>query len=228
MRPLIRIMPLLVLTLSLRAAIVLDSTYEQVIAEKGQPTGKMQAGDNLVLRYPDVTIRLKAGRVIGVEAGKGQPAPRVAAVAPPPAPAAPTPAPVVATQEAGATGAKKATWGTDYNAALTAAKGQNRRVFLFFTGSDWCGWCMRLQKEILTTPEFASYASENLVLVELDFPQKKRLPAPMKSQNETLARKYGIEGFPTVIVLDGSGRKVGQLGYQEGGPAPFVKALKSL
>lgn len=226
MRLLLRISPLLALTFSLRAAIVLDSTYEQVIAEKGQPTGKMQAGDNLVLRYPDVTIRLKAGRVIGVEAGKGQPAPRAATVAPV---ATPTPPPAPAAMpDTRATGVKKATWGTDYAAALSEAKGQNRRVFLFFTGSDWCGWCMRLQKEILTTPEFASYASDNLVLVELDFPQKKRLPAPVKSQNEALARKYGIEGFPTVIVLDGSGRKVGQLGYQEGGPAPFVKALKSL
>ncbi len=116
-------------------------------------------------------------------------------------------------------------WKTDYAAALQQAKAENRHVFLFFTGSDWCGWCKRLNKEILSTPEFAQYAKEKLILVELDFPKKRKLTATVKAQNAKLADKYKIEGYPTVIILDGNGNKVGRLGYQEGGPGPFIARL---
>lgn len=116
-------------------------------------------------------------------------------------------------------------WQTDYAAALKQAKAENRRVFLFFTGSDWCVWCKRLNKEILSTPEFARYSKEKLILVELDFPKKRKLPAMVKNQNAKLADKYKIEGYPTVIVLDSSGTKLGEMGYQEGGPGPFLASL---
>lgn len=116
-------------------------------------------------------------------------------------------------------------WETDYAAALKQAKAENRHVFLFFTGSDWCGWCKRLNKEILSTPEFAQYSKEKLILVELDFPKKRKLAANVKSQNAMLAGKYKIEGYPTIIILDSSGSKIGELGYQEGGPGPFIASL---
>lgn len=120
------------------------------------------------------------------------------------------------------------TWTTDYPKALAQAKAEQRHVFLFFTGSDWCVWCKRLNAEILSTPEFAKYAAEKLVLVELDFPRSKELPPALKAQNEKLAEKFSIEGYPTVIVLDSDGKTAGQLGYQEGGPGPFIEALSKL
>jgi thiol-disulfide isomerase/thioredoxin len=203
---------------SLRAAIGVNTTYEQVIAEKGPPAGKMQAGENMVLRYPDATIKLKGGRVVSIDAPNNSAS---AAKSPPAAESAPAPA-------GAARAGGKATWTTDYTAALATAKEQKRHVFLFFTGSDWCGWCMRLQKEILSTSDFAKYASEKLVLVEIDFPKKNPLSSKAQSQNNALAQRYGVQGFPTVIVLDASGKRVGELGYQEGGPGPFVKALKAL
>ncbi|MEO6004625.1 MAG: thioredoxin family protein [Opitutus sp.] len=119
-------------------------------------------------------------------------------------------------------------WTTDYEAALTKAKAENRHVFLFFTGSDWCSWCKRLNGEILSTPEFKSFASEKLILVEVDFPKSKPQSPAVKRQNASLAETHKIEGYPTVIVLDSSGKKVGELGYQEGGPGPFVEALKKM
>lgn len=119
-------------------------------------------------------------------------------------------------------------WQTDYAAALKQAKAENRRVFLFFTGSDWCVWCKRLNKEILSTPEFAQYSREKLILVELDFPKKRKLPAMVKNQNAKLADRYKIEGYPAVIVLDSSGNKLGEMGYQEGGPGPFIARLGKL
>jgi thiol-disulfide isomerase/thioredoxin len=214
--------------LSLHATIGVDTTYEQVLAEKGPPSGKMQAGDNMVLRYPDATIRLRGGRVISVEAAKGasHAASPSSAPAPDTAPAKPeSPAP---TKTEPARTAEKGAWTTNYRAALAEAREQKRHVFLFFTGSDWCGWCMRLNKEILSTSDFARYASEKLVLVEIDFPKGKPQSADVKSQNAALAQRFRVQGFPTVIVLDGNGRQLGELGYQEGGPGPFVKKLKAL
>jgi protein disulfide-isomerase len=119
-------------------------------------------------------------------------------------------------------------WTTDYAAALEQAKAQNKHVFLFFTGSDWCSWCKKLRAEVLTKPEFAAYASANLILVELDFPQRKKLPASLVAQNEKLMEQYKIEGFPTAIVLDSAGQKVGEIGYQPGGPGPFIAALQKM
>ena len=122
----------------------------------------------------------------------------------------------------------KAKWGTDYTAALALAKQEERKVFLFFTGSDWCGWCMRLEREILRMPEFTDFAAENLVLVKIDFPRRTRLPAAEAAQNQRLAQQYGVRGYPTVIILNSDGETVGDLGYQEGGPKPFIRRIAEL
>lgn len=198
----------------LLAAVAIGDTYEQVVAEKGAPAGKMQAGATQILRYADQTIRLKDGRVVAVEAAVNR------------APSTPTPAPKVAAKTTPAS--LPLVWTTDFLAALGQAKEQNRRVFLFFTGSDWCGWCMRLNKEILATPEFARYAREKLILVELDYPKQKPQAAEVKAQNENLARRFRINGFPTVIVLDRDGKAIARLGYQEGGPTPFIGKIDQL
>jgi thioredoxin-related protein len=107
-------------------------------------------------------------------------------------------------------------WLTDAAKAQAQAKTENKLVLLDFTGSDWCGWCIKLNKEVFNTPEFAEYAKKNLVLVEVDFPRKKKLSAEQKSANEALSKQYGIEGFPTLILLDGSGKKLGELSYSDG------------
>ena len=124
-----------------------------------------------------------------------------------------------------ASSGEQLTWQTDYAAALIQAKTENRQVFLFFTGSDWCSWCKRLNKEILSTPEFARYSKEKLILVEVDFPKKRPQSATLKTQNAKLAKRYKIEGYPTVILLNSAGTKIDELGYQEGGPAPFISRL---
>lgn len=121
---------------------------------------------------------------------------------------------------------KAATWTTDYAAAVMSAKQQDRAVFVFFTGSDWCGWCMKLDREILTTSEFQAFADANLILVKLDFPHNKTLPADEAARNKELATQFGVTGFPTVFVLDRNGQNAGRLGYMEGGPAAFIPAMR--
>ena len=119
-------------------------------------------------------------------------------------------------------------WQTDLPKAQAQAKTEKKLVMLDFTGSDWCGWCIKLNKEVFSQPAFAEYAKQNLVAVEVDFPNKKKLSPAQKQANDALAKKYEIKGYPTIIVLNSEGKKVGELGYQAGVPKPFIAELEKL
>ena len=105
-------------------------------------------------------------------------------------------------------GAADLTWLTSLPDAQAKAKADNKLVLMDFTGSDWCPPCKNLHKTVLESPEFAEYASKNLVLVELDFPRRKAQSDELKSANKALAAKYGIEGYPTIIVLSADGKEL--------------------
>jgi thioredoxin-related protein len=119
-------------------------------------------------------------------------------------------------------------WLTDYKQAQEQAKAKNKLLLLDFTGSDWCGWCIRLRREVFSKPEFQEYADKNLILMEVDFPRGKEQSQDVRMQNQNLAMQYNIEGFPTIIVLNGEGKKVGELGYMPGGPSAFISELEKL
>lgn len=119
-------------------------------------------------------------------------------------------------------------WLTDLPKAQAKAKEENKLVLMDFTGSDWCGWCVKLKKEVFSQPGFEAYAKKNLVLVELDFPHFKTQPEALKKANTALAKQYEIEGYPTIIVLDSTGKKLGNLGYMPGGPTAFIAELDKL
>src|SRR5574343_419862 len=94
--------------------------------------------------------------------------------------------------------AQELTWQTDMNKAVEISKKTKKPLLLFFTGSDWCGWCIRLQKEVLKTPEFAKWAKDNVVLVELDFPRRAQQSPELVKQNMELQQVLGVRGYPTV------------------------------
>jgi protein disulfide-isomerase len=119
-------------------------------------------------------------------------------------------------------------WLTDFKKAQGEAKAGKKLLLVDFTGSDWCGWCIRLDREVFSKPEFQEYASKNLVLLEIDFPRTMELSAELKAQNQQLAEEFGIQGFPTVVVMDSDGKPVGVLGYTPGGPAAFIAQLDKL
>ncbi len=119
-------------------------------------------------------------------------------------------------------------WETDFKLAKQRAKTENKALLVDFTGSDWCGWCIKLKKEVFDEPAFQEYAKKNLIMVELDFPRSKELPAAEKEQNEKLRQEYGVNGFPTIVLLNARGREVARTGYQEGGPEKYVEHVKEL
>jgi protein disulfide-isomerase len=123
----------------------------------------------------------------------------------------------------------ESTWGNDYKKAQEEAKAAHKFLLLNFTGSDWCGWCIKFDKDILSKAEFKDFAQNNLVLVELDFPRAKAQPPEVRKQNRELAQQYAVAGFPTIVVLDSDGQKVWQYdGYFPGGPEAFIAELQKL
>lgn len=120
-------------------------------------------------------------------------------------------------------------WMHDFEAAKAKAVKEGKPIFINFTGTDWCGWCIKLEKEVFSKKAFQDYAKENLILVEVDFPRKKEQTAELKEQNKKLDKEYGVEGYPTLYLLDAQGKKLTEdIGYREGGPEAYVAHLKSL
>ena len=119
-------------------------------------------------------------------------------------------------------------WIDNFEQAQKEAEAFKQPIFAFFTGSDWCGWCVRLKKEALDTKEFEKFADDNLILFEADFPRAKKISDKVKKQNDELASKYGVRGYPTVFLLDAEGKQLGRTGYKAGGAEAYVKHLKEM
>jgi len=92
-------------------------------------------------------------------------------------------------------------WYTSFEEANKLSNASNKPIFAFFTGSDWCGWCHKLQRDVFSKPEFISWAKKNVILLELDFPRKKRLPLELEQQNNGMQQALKITGYPTVWLL---------------------------
>jgi thioredoxin-related protein len=125
-------------------------------------------------------------------------------------------------------GCVSAGWTTDYPRALEQARKQDKLVLVNFTGSDWCGWCIKLERDVFATPQFQEYAKRYLVLVTVDFPERKPQPDQLKKQNQQLAKQFEIDGYPTIILLGKDGMEKGRLGYVKGGTAAFLAKLDKL
>jgi len=115
-------------------------------------------------------------------------------------------------------------WTDNYEKALAQAKTEKKLVLLDFTGSDWCGWCIKLDKEVFSTPAFKAFAKDNLVPVMLDFPHGKKLSKHTADQNTKLKGEHGVSGFPTIVLLDADGKTINKWG---GYSATFFDELKA-
>ncbi len=121
-------------------------------------------------------------------------------------------------------------WQTNFTDAQKEANQTGKRLILVFQGSDWCAPCMKLDREIWSTPEFSSYAADHYVMVKADFPRKKAnaLPEEQQIQNSKLAEKYNTKGyFPFVVVLSPDGKVLGETGYKHISPKEYIEQLDS-
>lgn len=119
-------------------------------------------------------------------------------------------------------------WKTDLDVALKEANTQGKNVLVNFTGSDWCGWCIKLDKEVFSQDAFEQFAAKELVLVKIDFPRRSEQSEALKAQNEALAEKHGIRGFPTIMLLSPEGELLGKTGYRKGGPEAYVAHIREV
>lgn len=126
-------------------------------------------------------------------------------------------------------------WYNDVSLASQAAATENKPMLLFFTGSDWCGWCHRLQREVFNTPAFTTWASSDVILVELDFPRNKVLPQNIIEQNQMLQQQFGVQGYPTVWFVNVTKEAdkfnlapLSSSGYMQGGPEVWITNAKSI
>lgn len=119
-------------------------------------------------------------------------------------------------------------WFTNLEEAQAVAQDKNVPIFIHFTGSDWCGWCFKLEEEVYSKKVFQDYVAENMVMVVIDFPREIKQSAETKAYNESLARKFGIRGFPTVQLLKSDGTSLAQTGYQYGGAEKYIEHLEEL
>ena len=125
---------------------------------------------------------------------------------------------------------EKLTWHTDLVKAIEISTKEKKPLMLFFTGSDWCGWCIRLQNEVFKMPEFIEWANDNVVLVDIDFPKNKsKQSTELQQQNNLLQQQFGIQGYPTIHFvrpdkIDGKTNltSLGNTGYRAGGPAAWI------
>lgn len=124
---------------------------------------------------------------------------------------------------------KSITWLTNYEEALDTAKSTSKPIVLFFTGHDWCSWCVKLEKEVFDTPEFVEVAGDRYVFLKLDFPLYSPLPPQLSAQNKQLQKKYDIRSFPTLVILDPTGQQqIGTTGYRPGGGRQYAEHLKKM
>lgn len=132
--------------------------------------------------------------------------------------------------------AQDLTWHTDLEKAIPISQKEKKPIMLFFTGSDWCGWCIRLQKEVFKKPEFIEWAKANVVLVDVDFPRANNQSQETKNQNNMLQQQFAVQGYPTCWFVSPEKTKEGKInltqlgsqGYLAGGPETWTTSAKSI
>ncbi|NLG13135.1 MAG: thioredoxin fold domain-containing protein [Lentisphaerae bacterium] len=137
---------------------------------------------------------------------------------------------LVAAPKADIDGAKKGVWTMDYDSVLKATQNENTPILMLFTGSDWCGWCKVLDEKVLSKTEWIDYAQKNLYLAYIDFPRDGKLvPEKYKKRNRELQEKFAVRGYPTILLLDAKGNKIGSIPMERNfTPNRFITKVRQL
>lgn len=116
-------------------------------------------------------------------------------------------------------------WLTNFEKAKKVAAKKKIPILVDFSGSDWCVWCQKLNKEIFSQKKFKNYVKDKFVLLLIDFPRAGNQSEKEKKLNKAMAQEYKIQGFPTVLILDAKGKELARGGYMRGGVDEFIKFL---
>jgi thioredoxin-related protein len=122
-------------------------------------------------------------------------------------------------------------WNTNFENAKVQADTENKNILLVFSGSDWCGPCMKLDKVVWQSPEFQIESNKSWVIYKADFPKKKanQLSPESVERNNKLADKYNKNGsFPLVVLLDKKGKVIGMTGFKNVSATEYIKLIYSL
>ena len=133
-------------------------------------------------------------------------------------------------------GQEKSKWYIDFEKAAQVSLQTGKPILADFTGSDWCGWCKKLKKEVFITPQFKDWADQNVVLLELDYPRRKQQDEKIKKQNRELQQIFQVRGYPTIHIFNVKVNTdnqleflpIGQTGYVAGGPTPWINNANSI
>ncbi len=117
-------------------------------------------------------------------------------------------------------------WLGNFDRAKLIAEQKNKPMLIYFSGTDWCKWCWRLNEEVIDKEESKSYIKDKFVLLKLDFLRKSPMPTKLSQQNRRVAKMYGQKLFPTLIITDPQGSRLGKIGFIEGGPKAFKENLE--
>ncbi len=128
---------------------------------------------------------------------------------------------------------QEAKWLASFDEAAKLSQKTNKPILANFTGSDWCGWCKVLHREVFSKPEFTKWAKKNVILLEVDFPRKTKISTELKKQNAGLQRAFGVRGYPTIWLFevgDGDDPKkglnpLGKTGYVKGGFKKWIESI---
>jgi thiol-disulfide isomerase/thioredoxin len=201
-RPLLACLCLLPTVMGFAAELGVGATREAVIAELGAPKSKIAGGGREILGYPDMRVVLIGGKVTEIDRKGSSPVPAATAAAPAQANVPrPTPTPVRSSASS------RDVWRTDFAAAQAEATESKRRLLVLFTGSDWCPPCIQFEGTVAHAPAFLKATEPAFVLVKLDYPRNTPQPAALRARNEELLKRYGVNSYPSLLVISADGSK---------------------
>jgi protein disulfide-isomerase len=218
---------LLLCTFSVHAFVNPGDPVSKLIDEHGQPSGKIDRGGVTFYSYPQGVIQVKDGIIVNItddfyglnntmvkttSSGESVEYKKT-----------PITGSSIASGDAGAFG----DWWQDEKQAFKLAKEQDKPLLMLFTGSDWCVGCRLMKRDIFDNPEFKAYASNELILLKVDFPRQVELGEAVKEQNDALKNRWKIEEFPTILLLNAKGKLIERLSYSDLGAKEYVEFLKT-
>jgi protein disulfide-isomerase len=211
-------------SLGVAGEVGVGSTRDEVITRYGQPQDVVSAGTREILVYPRGRVNLVGGIVTRINL------PPLSEPVQAPSPAPPAPQTTAPAAHPVPTPIPRDKWFVNFEAAKAEAAATRRRLLVLFTGSDWCPGCIKFEEEVANSPDFLSFTSVSFVLLRLDYPRELPQPPELREQNRALRKRFEINVYPSLLILDADGNEPVKVDFSKPRPADnyadfFVQAI---